>query len=348
MMASCSRRGVRLAAILTIAALMAGGPQLAAADSPELSMRDFSSGQIKKGVRSIGFGGDGATWGNYGLVWRDAGTALIDYGDTSYSNGNDFHFAALGATSPSLWRRLAIYLIAMREDTNDVHFNLKLPGLGQGATPVSGTGVDQALFSKVAMPLGHGISAGVLLSYETSRFSAHSISVPQSSVRYGTSWRPSGGFGVAWQPNTRLLFGIRGLFNNDEEQRTDSHGVSEGLARSAELRLGGSVAPWQGALIDVGGTRLEKRNAIAQSHAVTYEPNIGFEQALFARHLSLRFGVDETSPTAGLSLKWAVFNLDLVYVRNMARARVGELFGTRSNSIVATFTLDWQALGKSS
>ena len=48
-------------------------------------MRDFSSGQIKKGVRSIGFGGDGATWGNYGLVWRDAGTALVDYGDTSYT-----------------------------------------------------------------------------------------------------------------------------------------------------------------------------------------------------------------------------------------------------------------------
>src|SRR5215469_13389618 len=45
--------------------------------SPELAMRDFSSGQIKKGVRSIGFGGDGATWGNYGLVWRDAGTALV-------------------------------------------------------------------------------------------------------------------------------------------------------------------------------------------------------------------------------------------------------------------------------
>ena len=47
------------------------------AQSPELTMRDFSSSQIKKGVRSIGFGGDGATWGNYGLVWKDAGTALI-------------------------------------------------------------------------------------------------------------------------------------------------------------------------------------------------------------------------------------------------------------------------------
>lgn len=49
-------------------------PDRARAQSPELSIREFSSGQIKKGVRSIGFGGDGATWGNYALVWRDADT----------------------------------------------------------------------------------------------------------------------------------------------------------------------------------------------------------------------------------------------------------------------------------
>src|SRR5579859_1954077 len=100
--------------------------------SPELAMRDFSSGQIKKGVRSIGFGGDGATWGNYGLVWKDAGTALLDYGDTSYSNGNDFHFEALGATTPSLWHNLVIYFIAMQETTNNVRANLKLPRIGLG------------------------------------------------------------------------------------------------------------------------------------------------------------------------------------------------------------------------
>src|SRR6516165_4007512 len=91
--------------------------------SPELAMRDFSSGQIKKGVRSIGFGGDGATWGNYGLVWRDAGTALADYGETSYTNGNDFHFVALGATSPPLWNDLAVYLIALNETSNTVQFD---------------------------------------------------------------------------------------------------------------------------------------------------------------------------------------------------------------------------------
>ncbi len=307
-------------------------------------MRDFSSGQIKKGVRSIGFGGDGATWGNYGLVWKDAGTTLLDYGDTSYSNGNDFHFEAVGGTTPPLWHDLAIYLIGMTETTNDVRFSPKSPGLGPGATPVAGRGTDNALFSKIALPVGYGVSAGILVSYETSHFDATSVATPQEKVRYETRWRPSGGFGVAWQPSKRMLLGFRALLNNDLEQRSDPQGVSEGLARSAELRLGGSMSPWEGALIDVGGTRLEKRNAIARTHATTNEPNVGFEQALFARRLVLRLGVDETSPTAGLSVKLAPFNLDVAYVRNMARSRVGELFGTRSNSILATFTVDYDAI----
>jgi hypothetical protein len=312
--------------------------------SPELAMRDFSSGQIKKGVRSIGFGGDGATWGNYGLVWKDAGTALLDYGDTSYTNGNAFHFVAAGATSPALWRDLAIYLIAMTETTNDVQFKLKSPGLGPNPTPVVGQGTDNALFSKIALPVGHGVSVGVLVSYERSHFDSSATANPDNTVRYETFWRPSGGFGIAWQPSQRLLFGFRALLNNDLEERTDSHGTSAGIARSAELRLGGSVSPWEGALIDVGGTRLEKRNAIAGTHTVIYEPNIGFEQALLGRHLTLRFGVDETSPTAGLSVKLPPVNLDIAYVRNMARSRVDELFGTESNSILATFTVDYGAI----
>ncbi len=315
------------------------------ADSPELAIRDFSSGQIKKGVRSIGFGGDGATWGNYGLVWRDAGTGLVDYGNTSYSNGNDFSFAALGATTPSLWHDLAIYVIAMSERTSTVNFDLRSPGLGQGPTPVTGEGHDDALFSKVALPLGHGVSAGVLLSYEISHFDAHSIAVPADTVRYQTEWRPSGGFGVAWQPNKQLLFGFRALLNNDLEQRIDPSGVSEGLARSYEYRLGGSVSPWEGALLDIGGTRLEKRNAIAKTHTIAYEPNIGFEQAI-NRCFVVRLGVDETSPTAGFSLKFAPITVDIAYVRDMARARVGQLFGSRSDSLVATFVLNYEALGR--
>ena len=319
----------------------------AAQTSPELVMRDFSSGQIKKGVRSIGFGGDGATWGNYGLVWRDAGTALVDYGDTSYSNGNDLHFEAVGATTPPLWHDLAVYLIAMTESTNDLQLKLKSPGLGPAATPVSGHGTDDALFSKIALPLGHGVSAGVLLSYEVSHFDGNSVAAPAESIRYQTQWRPSGGFGIAWQPDKKLMFGFRALLNSDLERRIDPAGTSEGLARSVELRVGGSVAPWEGALIDVGTTRLEKRNAIAATHTISHEPNIGFEQSLLARRLTLRLGVDETSPTAGFSAKFPPFNIDVAYVRNMARNRVGELFGARADSILATFTLDYQSLRRS-
>ncbi len=326
---------------------IAGSWAAVRAQSPELTMRDFASGQIKKGVRSIGFGGDGATWGNYGLVWKDADTALLDYGQTSYTNGNDFHFVAAGATTPPLWQGLAIYLIAMNESSDTLHLRLKSPGLGPAPTPVMGHGADNALFSKVAVPLGHGVSAGVLVSYERSHFDASSADSPAQAVRYQTVWRPSGGFGVAWQPSKMFLFGFRALLSNDQEQREDPAGSREGMARSSEYRLGGSVAPWSGALIDIGGTRLDKSNSLAGSHSVAYEPNLGFEQALWSRHLTLRFGVDETSPTAGLSLRYLPVNVDIAYVRNMARARVGELFGDHSDSIVATFTIDYQSLTRS-
>lgn len=334
--------GLALAFMAVVAGILAFS-DCVRAQSPELAMRDFSSGQIKKGVRSIGFGGDGATWGNYGLVWRDADTALVDYGDTHYTNGNDFHFEAVGLTSPPLWHRLAIYVIAMFQDTSQLHFNLKSPGLGPGPVPVLGTGSDRALFSKIAMPLGKGFSAGVLLSYETSQFDATAAANAQQIVRYETDWRPSGGFGVAWQPQKRLLFGFRGLFNNDLEHRTDSAGTTQGLARSQEYRLGGSVSPWKGALLDAGATRLERRNALAGTHTVVYHPNLGFEQALLQGRLTPRFGLDEASPTAGVSYLFAPFKLDFAYVNNMAKSRVHDLFGQTSNSFLVTFTIDYHA-----
>lgn len=306
-------------------------------------MREFSSGQVKKGVRSIGFGGDGATWGNYGLVWRDADTALADYGDTHYTNGNDFHFSAVGLTSPALSHHLAIYAIAMFQNANNVSFSDKSPGLGPNPVQVIGSGSDQAVFAKIAMPLGKGFSAGVLLAHESSQFDVTADANPQRSVHYQTYWRPSGGFGVAWQPNKKMLFGLRSLLNSDLERRTDNAGVAEGMARSLEVRLGGSVSPWKGAQIDAGATRLERRNDLAATHTVIYHPNLGFEQALPSKHLALRFGMDETSPTAGLSVRVARFNLDTAYVDNMARSRVGDLFGAHSNSFLMTFTFDFGA-----
>ncbi|MGZ5870811.1 MAG: hypothetical protein ACXWKP_01730 [Bradyrhizobium sp.] len=326
-------------ALFLVIAVVSGFAHSARAQSPELAMRDFSSGQIKKGVRSIGFGGDGATWGNYGLVWQDANTAVLDYGDTRYTNGNDFNFQAVGATSPSLWHDLAIYAIAMTEGTNDVKFLAKAQGLGPTAVPMVGKGTDDAVFVKVAMPLAYGISAGVLLSHETSRLDA--TTATGQNVRYETDWRPSGGFGVAWQSDDKKwLFGFRALYNNDFERRIDSTGLAEGMAQSQEYRLGGSYQPWKGGLIDIGATRLEKWNAIAGTHTVAYNPNLGFEQKV-TDSFTVRVGLDETSPTAGLTYRFSPFKLDIAYVHDMAKARVGDLFGTTSNSILATLTFDF-------
>jgi hypothetical protein len=276
-------------------------------------------------------------------VWKDADTALVDYGDTNYTNGNDFHFAAVGLTSPSLWRNLTVYAIAMFQDTNDVRFSAKSPGLGPSPVPLIGKGSDHAFFAKAAMPLGKGVSVGVLLAHETSQFDATAQANSNQSVRYETEWRPSGGFGVAWQPRKKMLFGFRGLLNNDLERRTDPAGTTQGLARSSEYRLGGSISPWNGGWVDAGATRLERRNALAATHTVIYHPNLGFEQALLRERLALRFGLDETSPTAGFSLKFAPLKLDIAYVDNMARSRVGNLFGSHSNSFLLTLTFDYRA-----
>ncbi len=326
-------------ACLVALAVVIGFAQAARAQSPELSMRDFSSGQIKKGVRSIGFGGDGATWGNYGLVWQDANTAVLDYGNTHFTNGNDFHFEAVGATSPSLWHDLAIYAIAMQQGTNDVKFNAKAQGLGPNAVPFVGKGNDEAVFVKIAMPLAYGFSAGVLLSHETSQFDATALA--GQSVRWETDWRPSGGFGVAWQSDDKKwLLGFRALYNNDFERRIDAAGIAEGMAQSQEYRLGGSYQVWAGGLIDVGATRQEKWNTIAGTHTVAYHPNLGFEQKV-GKDFSFRFGLDETSPTAGITYRFSPFKLDIAYVHNLAEARVGDLFGKTSDSILATLTFDF-------
>jgi hypothetical protein len=335
-------------ALLLVVAGTCAFPGQARAQSPELSMREFSSSQIKKGVRSIGFGGDGATWGNYALVWRDADTAIADYGDTHFTNGNNFHFSAVGLTTPPLWHKLAIYVIGMQQDSNNVNFNGKSAGFGPKPVSLTGKGTDHALFSKIAMPLGKGFSAGILLAYETSQFNATPAAnlslTTQQTVRYETQWRPSGGFGLAWQPDKRLLFGFRGLISNDLERRTDPAGAVQGHVHSAEFRLGGSFMPWQGALVDVGGTRLARRNNLAGTNTLVYHGTLGFEQELLNKRLAARFGLDETSPTAGLSFKFSRFKLDSAYVDNMGRSRVGNLFGTRSNSILFTFTVDYSRL----
>ena len=315
----------------------------ARAQSPELSMREFASGQIKKGVRSIGFGGDGATWGNYGLVYRDADAALLDAGVTAYTNGNRFTFTAVGATTPPLWHGLAIYAIALSQHAEGLRLSLSSPALGATPRAVEASGANQAVFVKVAMPLGHGVSAGVLLAYELSQFDASTpIGDPApTTVHYATRWRPSGGFGVAWQPLPRLLFGARTILNHDEEVRTDDAGTTEGLARSYEFRLGASVNAWTGGILDVGGTELYKRNGLTGATTTALHPNLGVEQGIWNGALVVRAGVDETSYAAGLTIRRRPLRLDLAYVYDLGRARVGALFGKTSHSVLATLTFDF-------
>src|SRR5580704_15411191 len=89
---------------------------------PETALREFAGGQIKKGVRTIGMGGDGATTGNYALVYKDAGGALFDEGVVHFvDTGNLFTFSAVGFTTPSFWDDAAFYVIALGQTGNDVH-----------------------------------------------------------------------------------------------------------------------------------------------------------------------------------------------------------------------------------
>jgi len=81
------------------------------------------------------------------------------------------------------------------------------------------------------------------------------------------------------------------------------------------------VSPWKGGWLDAGVTALEKRNELNATHSSETHPNLGLEQWFLNRRLALRFGLDETSPTAGLTYKVPPFNLDVAYVRNMAKAR---------------------------
>lgn len=336
---------MKLAAVL---ALLVVVPSVARAQSPELSLREFASGQIKKGVRSIGFGGDGATWGNYSLVYRDAGTAILDGGITAYENGNLFGFTAVGATTPTLWHGLALYAVGLSQTAQGIKTTLSSPGLGGKPAPTVGDGGNSALFLKAAMPIGHGFAVGLMLAYEVSQFTAVGAA---DTVRYQTRWLPSGGFGVSWQPNDRAIVGVRVILNHDQERRIDHFGVAEGLARSYEFRAGGSASPWKGALFDAGATLLDRANGIAGTERVGGGANLGFEQAFWRRAFVVRTGLDECqfgfgpcTVTAGLSFKRRPVNLDIAYLYDLGKERIGTLFGDHSHSVLATLTLDYVEL----
>ena len=70
-------------------------------------------------------------------------------------------------------------------------------------------------------------------------------------------------------------------------------------------------------------------------------PNVGIEQAVIVNALFIRAGIDETSYGAGLfTVRRRPLQLDVAYVYDLGRARVGTLFGSTRNSILATLTFD--------
>ncbi len=324
--------------VVLLNVLLTAHQNLAEAQAPEIEMRELSSTQIKKGVSAIGFGGDGATWGNYARIWREANSVPLDYGESQFDTGNRFHFEAIGVTSPATWHHLTFYGITMVQHGNGIRLNLETPGLGPEPVPVTGYGSDLGFFSKIAMPLRKGFSIGVLISHETSHFDAVTDAPPQQGVRYDTVWRPSGGLGLIWQPSRRLFFGAREMVNNDMEFRTDPSGVFHGEVRRSEFRLGSALSPWKGAWLDMGGTSLIRSDALAGTKSHFYHPNLGFEQEFLQKKLTVRGGLDETSPTAGATVKVKRFKLDSAYIKNMARSRIGNLFGSSSNSVLLTLT----------
>jgi len=312
---------------------------LIAQAGPESAIRDFGSSQIKKGVRSIGMGGDGATWGNYSLVYRDAGTQIVDYGSSYFKdNGNQFNFSAVGFTTPKFWENAALYVVAMSQTASSIAtWSANSPSSSK--PPSTGNGSNQALFVKFAKPVSETVSVGVLLSYEQSQMALDPLNGTHS-IDYSTSWMPSGGAGVSYQPESWLLVGARVILNNDWETRVDGTGTTQGLLRSNEYRAGVSVTPWSGGLLDAGVSVLDRSSAVDGTASVTAFPTYGFEQELIEKKYWLRMGLDETSFTAGGSLKLEKLKLDLAYLNNIAAARLGGIFGNQSDSFILTLTFN--------
>jgi hypothetical protein len=135
------------------------------------------------------------------------------------------------------------------------------------------------------------------------------------------------------------------LLNHDLETRTDSLGSRKGLARSYEYRAGISYKPWPEGVFDVGVAGLERHNAIDGTSTFEVEPTLGAEQAVIPDALWIRAGRDETTWTGGLSVHVAPFKLDIAYLYDLGAARLNEVFGKHSSSVVGTLTYSWSEAG---
>jgi hypothetical protein len=331
-------RHVQIALTLAVVAV-AGGAHA----GPETALREFAGGQVKKGVRTIGMGGDGATTGNYALVYRDAGGAIFDQGVVHFTDTtNLFTFSAVGFTTPTFWDDAAFYVIALGQTGNHIHvWDLTPPSTPK--PPSTGNLSDTSVFVKFAKPITKSLSIGFMGAYELSQATL----VPNAGgtpIQLNTSYLPSGGLGLHWHPDDHWQLGVRVIMNHDHETRTQGALVTSGLLRSYEYRLGGAWSPWKGTLLDVGGVALDRSNQIEHTTSFTLNPTVGVEQALVAKRVWARAGLDETTWTTGMSAATGPIKIDLAYLYNLAAARTGDVFGKRNTSLIGTIGFDYERL----
>ncbi len=310
---------------------------------PETALREFAGGQVKKGVRTIGMGGDGATTGNYALVYKDAGGAIFDQGVVRFQDtGNLFTFSALGFTTPRFWDDAAFYAIALGQQGNGVRvWDFTAPSPGK--PPSTGDVSDTSVFVKLAKPLGKSWSVGVMGAFELSQ----ALLLPDGGappIRFHTAYLPSGGAGLHWHPDEHWQAGVRVILNHDEETRTQGGASKSGLLRSYEYRLGVAYSPWKGTLLDVGGDALDRSNGLEGTSTFDVHPTIGAEQMLVPRRVWARAGLDETTWTTGFSVALPPVKLDVAYLYNLGAARTQDVFGKRNTSLIATLNFQYDAL----
>jgi hypothetical protein len=312
----------------------------AAAAGPETALREFAGGQVKKGVRTIGMGGDGATTGNYALVYKDAGGAIFDEGYAHFlDTGNTFTFSAVGFTTPTFWNDAAFYVIALGQTGTGIHV-WGLTPKSASKPPSTGNLADTSVFLKFAKPITKTLSIGFMGAFELSQATL----LPDSGgppIQFHTSYLPSGGLGLHWHPDERWQVGVRVILNHDQETRSQGSSSVTGLLRSYEYRLGGAFAPWKGTLIDAGVVALDRSNDVEHTTTFAVSPTVGVEQALVPKRVWIRAGLDETTITTGMGASFGPFKVDLAYLFNLASARTGDVFGKQNTSLIGTLAFDY-------
>ncbi|HEY8074402.1 MAG TPA: hypothetical protein VIF62_09835 [Labilithrix sp.] len=309
---------------------------------PETALRELAGGQIKKGVRTIGMGGDGATTGNYALVYRDAGSAIFDEGIVRYRETGDlFTFSAVGFTTPTFWDDAAFYVIALGQQGTGVRVWDETPSATK--PPSRGDLSDTSVFVKLAKPLSPSWSIGFMGAYELSSalLAPNDGSAP---IDFHTSWLPSGGAGLHFHPSDAFQAGVRVITNHDLERRTQAGVSKSGLLRAYEYRIGMAWSPWKGTLLDVGGDALDRSNGLEGTSSFDLHPTIGAEQALVAKRVWIRGGLDETTWATGGSVAFRPFKIDVAWLYDLARARTGDVFGRRNASLIMTLNFQYDAL----